>query len=87
MVEKMGIYESKTIFLIKKFYTFENGQKIVILDKKLYSTMLCGLLGGFDTILTKIKKKRERITSANRLSDQNFQVKSSTPSFADQKSV
>lgn len=59
MVEKMGIYESKTIFLIKKFYTFENGQKIVILDKKLYSTMLCGLLGGFDTILTKIKKTRK----------------------------
>ena len=34
--------------------------------------MLCGLLFGFDTILTEIKKKREKITSANRLSDQNF---------------
>lgn len=33
------------------------------------------------------KKKREKITSANRLRDDNFCVKSSTPSFADQKSV
>lgn len=48
--------------------------------------MLCGLLFGFDTILTEIKK-REKITSANRLRDDNFCVKSSTPSFADQKSV
>ena len=55
-------------------------------EKKLYSTMLCGLLFGFDTILTEIKK-REKITSATRLRDDNFCVKSSTPSFADQKSV
>ena len=59
---------------------------MVILEIKLYSTMLCGLLFGFDTILTEIKK-REKITSANRLRDDNFCVKSSTPSFADQKSV
>ena len=32
--------------------------KKVILEKKLYSTMLCGLLFGFDTILTEIKNAK-----------------------------
>ena len=33
---------------------------MVILEIKLYSTMLCGLLFGFDTILTEIKKNAKR---------------------------
>ena len=40
--------------------------------------MLCGLLCGFDTILTEIKK-RERITCANRLSDQYFRMSNVRP--------
>ena len=34
---------------------------MVILEKKLYSTMLCGLLFGFDTILTEMKNAKRSL--------------------------